>query len=252
MSLKECDGCASVEQIPIEDYHRFKETVGAFREGCCLEVFAEHPDGFQIKKERTISKNLERIFDAALKISNEKGFHAMTMRDLSKEVHLSIGALYNYFSGKEELLEMMQRHRRTITARILTSNIAAEQAPLAKLRAAIRTHLYLSEAMQPWFYFSYMEAKNIGSKERRAAVKGELDTEQMFADIITLGRDQGVFVTDNCQLTASLIKAMVQDWYLKRAKYARRQVTVDAYARFMIAFVETSLVSRCPTTQSER
>lgn len=243
---------APVKQIPIENYSRFKETVGAFKEGCYLEFFAKNPGVFQIKKERTIAKNLERIFAAALRISNKKGFHAMSMRDLSKEVHLSIGALYNYFSGKEELLEMMQRHRRTIASRILTSNIAAEEDPLAKLRAAIRTHLYLSEAMQPWFYFSYMEAKNIGSKERRAAIQGELNTEQMFADIVSTGRDRGLFVTEDCQLTASLIKALVQDWYLKRAKYARRRIDVEAYARFVIAFIERSLLDRLPESQPER
>lgn len=239
-------------QIPIEDYNRFKDRIGAFKQSCYLAFFAENPDNFQIKKEKTISKNLERIFAAALKISNQKGYHAMTMRDLSKEARLSIGALYNYFSCKEELLEMMQRHRRTITSQILTSTIAAEETPLAKLRAAIRSHLYLSEAMQPWFYFSYMEAKNVGRKERRAAVQGELNTEQMFTDIISMGRDQGVFVTDNCQLTASLIKAMIQDWYLKRAKYARRQIDVEAYTRFVIAFIEKSLVSRDPATQTGR
>ncbi|MBW1782140.1 MAG: TetR/AcrR family transcriptional regulator, partial [Deltaproteobacteria bacterium] len=228
----------------MEDYDRFKAKVGAVKQSCYLEFFAKNPQVFQIKKEKTISKNLERIFAAAIKISNKKGYHAMSMRDLSKEVHLSVGALYNYFSGKEELLEMMQRHRRTITSRVLKSNIAAEKEPLSKLRAAIRTHLYLSEAMQPWFFFSYMEAKNIGPKERRAAVQGELNTEQMFADIISMGRDRGVFVTDNCQLTASIIKAMVQDWYLKRAKYARRRIDVEAYARFMIAFIEKSLVNQ--------
>jgi AcrR family transcriptional regulator len=241
-----------VAQIPIEDYSRFKDRIGAFKQGCYLAFFAENPGIFQIKKEKTISKNLERIFAAALKISNQKGYHAMSMRDLSREARLSIGALYNYFSGKEELLEMMQRHRRTITSQILTSTIAAEETPLAKLRAAIRSHLYLSEAMQPWFYFSYMEAKNIGPKERRAAVQGELNTEQMFTDIISTGREQGVFVTDNCQLTASLIKAMIQDWYLKRAKYARRQIDVEAYVRFVIAFIEKSLVSRDSKTQIGR
>ena len=241
-----------VAQIPIEDYNRFKDTIGAFKQSCYLAFFADNPGIFQIKKEKTISKNLERIFAAALKISNQKGYHAMSMRDLSREAQLSIGALYNYFSGKEELLEMMQRHRRTITSQILTSTIAAEKTPLAKLRAAIRSHLYLSEVMQPWFYFSYMEAKNIGRKERRAAVQGELNTEQMFADIISMGRDQGVFVTDNSQLTASLIKAMIQDWYLKRAKYARRQIDVEAYARFVIAFIEKSLVRRDSQTQTGR
>lgn len=241
-----------MKPIPIDDYGRFKREVDAYKRSCYLEFFVKNRDVFQIKKEKTIRKNLERIFSAALKISNKKGFHAMSMRDLSKETGLSTGALYNYFSGKEELLEMMQGHRRTITSRVLESNIAVEKEPLEKLRAAIRTHLYLSEAMQPWFYFSYMEAKNIGPRERRAAVQGELNTEKLFTDIVTMGRKRGVFVTDDSQMTASLIKAMVQDWYLKRAKYARRNVEVDVYARFMTAFIENSLVNPVPATPRER
>lgn len=225
-------------------YHRFKATVDKCKQQCYLAFFTENPDQFNIKKEKTIVKNLERIFAAALKISNKKGFQGMSMRDLSNAADLSIGALYNYFSGKEELLAMMQRHRRTIASRILRSGIETEKNPLAKLRTAVRTHLYLSEAMQPWFFFSYMEAKNISPRQRRAAVQGELNTEQLFTDIITEGRDLGVFVTDNCQLAASLIKAMIQDWYLKRAKYSRRGVDVDAYARFTLAFIENSLMPR--------
>ena len=231
-----------MKQLPIDDYKRFKTKVDALKKSCYLEFFAQNPEVFQIKKEKTISKNLERIFAAALKISNKKGFHAMSMRHLSKEAGLSTGALYNYFSGKEELLEMMQRHRRTITSRVLRSNIAVEKEPLGKLRAAIKTHLYLSEAMQPWFFFSYMEAKNIGPRERRAAVQGELNTEKLFSDIISMGRDQGIFVTDDCRMTAGLIKAMLQDWYLKRPKHARRSVDVDCYSRFMTAFIENSII----------
>lgn len=233
-----------LDDLSIQDFHRFKARIDEYKQNCYLEFFANNPDQFNIKKEKTIAKNLERIFAAALKISNKKGFQGMTMRDLSKAADLSIGALYNYFAGKEELLAMMQRHRRTITARILTSSVETEKAPLAKLRTAVRIHLYLSEAMQPWFFFSYMEAKNISPAERRAAVQGELNTERMFTDIIAMGRDQGIFVTDNCQLAASLIKAMIQDWYLKRAKYARRGVDVEAYARFTLNFIEGSLMVR--------
>ena len=118
-----------MEPIPIDDYNRFRREVGALKKSCYLEFFAENPNIFHIKKEKTIGKNLERIFAAALKISNQKGFHAMSMRDLSKEANLSTGALYNYFSGKEDLLAMMQRHRRTITGRVLRSNIAGKKVP---------------------------------------------------------------------------------------------------------------------------
>lgn len=228
--------------MPLGTYARFAREVEAAKQGTCLELFAANPGSFQIKKEKTIAKNLERIFAAALRVSNKKGFNAMSMRELSREAKLSIGALYNYFPGKEELLGMLQQQRRGITGRILRAAIAAEADPPGKLRAAVRAHLYLSEAMQPWFYFSYMEAKNFGPQERRAAVQGELNTDQMFTEILRAGREQGVFATDSCRMTAGFIKAMLQDWYLKRPKYARRCVGVEDYARFLISFLEKSLL----------
>ena len=145
----------------------------------------------------------------------------------------------SYFASKEDLLAMLQHQRRTITGRILKERIEQESEPTAKLHAAILTHLYLSEAMQPWFYFSYMEAKNLSKEEQALAVASELYTEQIFADILIQGQASGSFLLRDPQLTASVIKAMVQDWYLKRSKYARRKISVDQYARFILKFVES-------------
>ena len=223
------------------DYDRFEATVNQLKQDYCLELFAQKRETIQIKKEKTIAKNLEHIFATAIAISNRKGFHAMSMRDLSREADMSIGALYNYFSGKAELLQMMQQQRRALTRRLLASAVAAERTPVAKLRSAVRTHLYLSEAMQPWFYFSYMEAKNLDPEERRAAVEGELKTEQIFIDILEAGVAEGSFATTDCQMAAGLIKAMLQDWYLKHPKHVRRDIGVDDYCRFLMEFLEKSL-----------
>ena len=227
--------------MPPEGFQPFLQRVEALKQQCCLKLYNANRQSIQIKKEKTIAKNMERIFTAALKISNAKSFHAMSMRDLSREADMSTGALYNYFAGKEALLRLMQQQRRTVTREILSADIAAGRDPLEKLRIAIRTHLYLSEIMQPWFYFSYMEAKNLDPDERRAAVESELSTEQQFTDILEAGCAQGLFQTTDCRMTASLIKAMLQDWYLKRAKYTRRGVGVDQYARYLTAFLEKNL-----------
>ncbi len=80
----------------------------------------------RIRKEKTAVKNLDSIFGAVLKISNKKGFKSMSMRDLSQDCGLSMGALYNYFSCKDELLEMLQHQRRAITGKILEERIASE------------------------------------------------------------------------------------------------------------------------------
>ncbi|MBW2483661.1 MAG: TetR/AcrR family transcriptional regulator [Deltaproteobacteria bacterium] len=223
-------------------YAEFQRQIKISRQQICREVFVENRDSIRVKKENTVVKNLERIFSATLKISNKKGFQAMSMRDLGRETKMSMGALYSYFSSKEDLLAMLQHQRRTITRRILEGSIEDESDPAAKLRAAILTHLYLSEVMQPWFYFSYMEAKNLSKREQELAVASELYTEKLFADILKQGQSRGCFLPRDSQLTASIIKAMLQDWYLKRSKYRKRNLSVDQYAKFLLQFLEAFII----------
>jgi AcrR family transcriptional regulator len=229
------------------NFREFQYLVNVSKKDIRRETFLENRGKIRVKKEETVVKNLEKIFDAAMKISNKKGFQAMSMRDLSRETGLSMGALYAYFSSKEELLEMLQRQGRTITRRILEEGIAAETHPLQKLRAAIRIHLYLSEVMQPWFFFSYMETKHLTGSERQKAVSSELYTEELFADLLKKGEEEGIFRPQNHQMTASFIKAMLQDWYLKRWKYAKRRVSVEAYAQALLDFVEAFYLAKRST-----
>ncbi|MBI9075916.1 MAG: TetR/AcrR family transcriptional regulator [Desulfatibacillum sp.] len=215
-------------------YEEFKGMVHLSRREICKEIFTENRDLIKVKKPDRVVKNLARIFEATLALSNKKGFHAMSLRDLSAGAGLSMGALYSYFASKEELLRMIQDQGRRVTTRILQEQIGTVAGPREKLQTAIVVHLYLSDAMQPWFYFSYMEAKNLPKKAQREAILSELATEQMFADIIREGQNQNIFGPRDPDMTSALIKAMLQDWYLKKWKYQARQVTVDAYARVVV------------------
>ncbi|MBU2622046.1 MAG: TetR/AcrR family transcriptional regulator [Proteobacteria bacterium] len=230
------------------NYLKFKKSLSNYAKDFFNEDSFENRKNIRIKKESTVAKNLEKIFDATLKISNKKGFQAMTMRDLSMESELSMGALYSYFSSKEDLLKMLQSQRRSVTKRILEEYTNHETGIADKLRTAIRIHLYLSEAMQPWFYFSYMETKNISGPEQAKAIESELYTEKIFENILNEGEKLGVFLHRNHQLTASVTKAMLQDWYLKRWKYAKRNISVEQYAKYLISIIETF----CLSTEHEK
>ncbi|MBW1866325.1 MAG: TetR/AcrR family transcriptional regulator [Deltaproteobacteria bacterium] len=233
------------------NYAAFRQKIHISREDICLNIYAQNREKFRIKKEKTVVKNLGKIFTAALKISNEKGFQAMSMRNFSKETGLSIGALYSYFSSKDELLEMIQRQGRLMVKRLLDDHILALEDPLDRLRKAICIHIYLSEALQPWFYFSYMEAKNMNRAEKEKALASELATDLIFADIIRQGQSSGTFLPRDPQLTAGLIKAILQDWYLKRWKHAKRKISVDQYARFVLECVE-AMILPCSNRNQDR
>ncbi len=45
----------------------------------------------------------DRIVRAALRVFSERGFHRATIHDVVVESGLSVGAIYTYFSGKDEL-----------------------------------------------------------------------------------------------------------------------------------------------------
>jgi AcrR family transcriptional regulator len=208
----------------------------------CQAVFEARPGSGKIKKEKTLNKNLLPILEAALAISNEKGFTAMSMRDLSRRTGLSMGALYAYFSSKDDLLDMLWAIGSTMLHRSMDEVLAGLTDPAERLRAAIRTHLYVSEAMRPWFFFSYMEAKHLSRPQKQTAQASELASEKLFVEILDQGRKAGVFGHDDSSMTAAVLKAMLQDWYVKRWKYSRRKVNVDEYAEFVIGFVESYIL----------
>lgn len=223
-------------------YQEFRDIVEVSMEKICRAVFHENRDSIKIKKEEVAVKNLINIFNTTLELSNTMGFQAMSLRDLSRESGLSMGALYSYFTGKDELAKIIQEQGRRIIADILKEQVEKGNDPREQLQIAIRAHLFLNEVMQKWFYFSFMEARNLSREEQKRAIESELVTESMFIDILDSGIEKGLFRVSNTVLTASTVKAMLQDWYLKRWKYSRRKVTVEDYADFIINLIESFIM----------
>jgi len=223
-----------------EEFHKF---VDLSMEELCQDFIRENRDRISVKKEKTAVRSLLKIFEATMAISNRKGFKAMSVRDLSRETGLSMGALYSFFSSKDDLLDIIRIEYRIIV-RIMTEAIAHIEDPQEQLRKAIQTHIYLSEAMRDLFYFAYMETKHLGKDAQKKSIEMELFTEKLFSDILEEGCRLGRFAPVNVELTGAAVKALLQDWYLKPWKYRRRKITVEEYARFVTAFVEAYLLPK--------
>ncbi|TAL39340.1 MAG: TetR/AcrR family transcriptional regulator [Spirochaetes bacterium] len=220
------------------NYDEFKTEVLSSAEDVYRQYYRAHRQRIKIKKEDLAVKNYMMLTNTALKLSAEKGFQAMTMRDLAREAGMSMGALYYYFSGKNEILERIHDQGHKFVLEILLKYISLASGPAEKLRTAIRTHLYLSELMRLWFYFFFMETKHLGKKHRQTPMESELWTEGLYVDLLEEGRRAGVYAFDDPDLIGASIKSLLQDWYLKRWKYVQRGVTVEKYTDFVISLIE--------------
>ena len=135
------------------DLKSFEKQVAVSTTDICRQIFESRSSSIKIKKEQVAVRNLVRIFKATLKLANRKGFHAMSLRDLCAESGMSMGGLYAYFNNKEELLTLIQAQGRAIVARVMSDQLNGIQDAKQALEMAIRSHLYLSEVLQPWFFF---------------------------------------------------------------------------------------------------
>lgn len=226
---------------PFTTLETFRELVDLSRQAICREIFQRNTERIKVKKERTAVHNLSRIIDATLTLANRKGFQATTLRDLGRQAGMSLGALYSYIGSKDELAALILRHGQLLTDRVMRHTLSGVTDPGERLATAVRTHVYLTEVLQPWFYFSYMESRNLGRAELESALQGELATESIIAEILRDGQRTGQFQGGDPDFDAASVKALLQDWYLKRWKYSRRQITADTYADHVIQLMERYL-----------
>lgn len=211
-------------------------------EALCERLFARHGDRMGVKKAKTAVGNLGPLLNAALYLAGRKGFQAMTMRDLAQESGLSMGALYAYIRDKDTLLEMILDVVTDAVERVLASPPRElRDDAWARLRWVVERHVLLTEALQPWFAFAYMEAKAFSPEARDRARRAELRTEGLIAAALADGMEQGVFRRADPDMTAALLKPLLQDWYLKRWKYRARGITPEAYVEHLLELVENGI-----------
>jgi AcrR family transcriptional regulator len=65
----------------------------------------------KIPEEQKVRRR-KQIMQAALVCAARKGFHQTSMRDICREANLSIGAVYNYYKSKEEILAAITKEGR--------------------------------------------------------------------------------------------------------------------------------------------
>ncbi|MFL5674044.1 MAG: TetR/AcrR family transcriptional regulator [Chloroflexota bacterium] len=78
----------------------------------------------------------DRILDAAARVFAEKGYHSSTIADVVRESGLSVGAIYTYFSGKDELIrltcdQLAARGLDELAARLAPATTTAERLAIA-------------------------------------------------------------------------------------------------------------------------
>jgi AcrR family transcriptional regulator len=167
---------------------------------------------FYIKNERSIYKEADmpkmteehlearrkQIIEAAAECFIENGFKKTSMRDICRAAKLSPGAIYNYFTGKDKIIEAIAQASQEQNVEIIAS-AAEDDNPLwgvakmffsmARDPACIRStglslELFAESSVNPQIAKSLIEninasifklAEFVKSEQERGVINGDLD-----------------------------------------------------------------------------
>jgi len=235
------------DEISMESFRKSWDFEG---EDFWLSVFDMHKEKMQIKNSNVAIGNLEKIFTTTFRLSSEKGFQVMSLRDLSRETGISVGGLYAYIGSKNDLASVIEGVLRKSVDQVTESLSTYNLEAVKNLEAIIYAAVYMMEILRPWYYFCFMELKGLPREQQQHTLELELRFEETLVKAFQSGIANGQFVCENPELLASQTTAQVEQWHLKQWKFKMRGVETQEFAKFILDNVLLCLAYKSSDTNS--
>lgn len=170
---------------------------------------------------------------AALSLFAQRGYGAVSMRDIAEAVGVRQGAIYNHFASKQDLLAtLMTTHMEAVLA-AADDAIPVSGAPADQLAAFARFHVSYHIDFPDDVFIAYMEMRNLEPDNLRDIKALRARYEDRLKSILAAGTRAGTFAVADVAVQTRALLAMltgVTQWYRDGGRLTRDAV-VDAYVQ---------------------
>ncbi|MBN2075349.1 MAG: TetR/AcrR family transcriptional regulator [Dehalococcoidales bacterium] len=195
--------------------------------------------------ESYLKARQEQIINAAVACFSRKGFHQTTMKDICEEAGLSPGAVYNYFSGKEDIVTRcaeisLQRNIEIFASASGKGTVEAFKDVLQMLFSLVKQE-NIDQAFS--FDLELWAESTRNQKVRKALRKNEEGNLKVLTEMVVAGQQQGIFNPDIDALSfASLLFSMFVGFEVQMA--SNPNMDIDSYKAVLDSFIEGTLVNK--------
>jgi AcrR family transcriptional regulator len=159
----------------------------------------------------------EHVLDAAEAVVAQRGLAATTLRDIAARAEYSVGALYQFFDGKHDLLAAVMRRRVDLLVADLERAVGAAADPLAALHAIVDVELdHFQRYPASWRLFEELFGGGVNLAHRLP--EHGADTDDYFR-IMTIhervmrdGAAAGVFAVADGAVLATMLAALLSTY----------------------------------------
>ncbi|OBJ80332.1 TetR/AcrR family transcriptional regulator [Mycobacterium colombiense] len=204
--------------------------------------YSELPVEEAVRAARAGSRR-RQVLDAAVKVMGRKGFHQMSMQDLATEAKVSVGLIYKYFGGKEDLLlATIVRIQDVFRDQLAPVIQAAGDDVVDQLTAGVRRYIEIVDENLDGVVLTYRESRTLAAPGRTQIKDLEIATAAPLRAVIEAGIARGVFRRVDVDLTVFDIMLLAHGWALKHWHFGPIY-TIDRYIALQTRHVLSGLIA---------
>ena len=180
----------------------------------------------------------ERIVAAATELFGRQGYEATTTRQIVEAAQVTKGALYHWFSSKEELLTSIYRELLAEQTTRLQSILAADDPADTRLhRAVTDLFAHMDDHSEAADRLGPLDAPGRRRARRRRPRAERRRYQHLFQDLVEEGQKAGVFRGDVAAsvITNTFLSSVVQihRWFHAEGPLTRRELGSQMVALFL-------------------
>lgn len=192
-------------------------------------------------------KKSQQILASAIALFIEKGYQNTKIIDIAEAAGVGKGTVYEYFSGKEELLLMVLSNVVSKDFESVETLIAKNDDCYNQLVAYLRAHMALMEkygSNLPDLAQQLLNPANKLSSEIIHILHGIMNHQyHVLWNILDQGQKSGEISTSNVSLAASTVMGAINYFItLKSQSYSVSKETEFSWAKEAAAWTETDLM----------
>ncbi len=154
------------------------------------------------------------IVNIAATLFKEKGYSAVTMRDIAQAMHIKAASLYNHIKSKHEILvliiiEIAEEYTNTIT-----QIVGSEETAVMKLEKVIRLHIDITVRNPDALASLNNDWMHLPKTELAYFLKMREEYEEMFRSIVKKGIADGEIKTLNPEVVIFSLLSTLRTLYL--------------------------------------
>jgi AcrR family transcriptional regulator len=162
------------------------------------------------------AQTAKHIHEAGIRLIHERGFEAMSLRELAAAVGLQPGSLYNHIPNKQALLFAIMRDYMADLIASADEALDAEADPITRLGRFVDFHMRYHMARKADLRIVNLELRSLDPEHRVEVVALRDDYELRLDRILRDGDAAGVFHFADARVATFAILAMltgVASWW---------------------------------------